>query len=213
MQVIGRFPTDEQPARESVFKFRNCANCIFRLNNLANGNYTWRLYRISPTNGQEIPEESTSFNVKMSVELYDMELAEKEKEIQPNLKDKAVQKHAILDTWRSIRMQLKNRKTPLKCAFHNKANLEFTIEIKNPLDLEIEKMREDEILRESMRRKRSLEREGLTDGVDPDHTIKIQIAGDGKERHYEVQGDETEPVRSPPAKKFSLLSDIIEQSV
>ena len=104
MQVIGRFPTDEQPARESVFKFRNCATSTFRLNNISNGSYTWRLYRISPTNGQEMPEESTSFNVKMSVELYDLELNEKEKEVHPSLKDKAIQRQTLIETWRSLRL-------------------------------------------------------------------------------------------------------------
>ena len=67
--------------------------------------------------------ESSAFNVKMSMDLFEMELLEKEREVQTSLKEKNMQRQVVLEMWRSLRSQLKNRKCLLKCAFQGRAHL------------------------------------------------------------------------------------------
>jgi hypothetical protein len=89
------------------------------------------------------------------VKLYQVELLEKEREVQTSVREKNVSRRAVLEVWGQLRKEMKGCKSVQKCLFANQDyQIEFTVEIKNTLDFQLEKMQEEEQT-VSMRRVRS----------------------------------------------------------
>lgn len=68
--MIGRFePNARNTAHEQIDFFHHCRPVSFRISALARSTYTWTLYKVLPT-GAEEAEDSTGFNLRRTVELY-----------------------------------------------------------------------------------------------------------------------------------------------
>ena len=44
------------------------------MRNLNHATYTWNIYQVDPNLGEELFEEASNFDLKQTVELYEMEL-------------------------------------------------------------------------------------------------------------------------------------------
>jgi hypothetical protein len=70
------------------------------------------------------------------VKLYQVELLEKEREIQTSVREKNVTKVMVLDLWGKVKREMKSCRSVQKCVFANQDyQIEFQLEIKNTLDL------------------------------------------------------------------------------
>ena len=140
--MIGRFESAGQATtNEQVIFFHHCHPVRFRISSLSRAHYTWSLYFELPTGAEEIAD-STGFNLKRTVELYQVELIEVVTRIAEELEQNKSRKVAMTDItnlWKKARTHMKTRKSILKAIFpHKDVDLEFEVEIKNGLDLEIE---------------------------------------------------------------------------
>lgn len=156
MQVMGKFESGlTHNTRDNMYRFRNTPSASFRLNNLAHSTYTWTLYAVDPSTLLETYIDCANFDMAPSVKMYEVELLEKEREIQTTHKEKVSNRSAVLEIWRRLRGQLRMNKPILKCNFQKHAiHLEFQLEIRNSLDLELAKRFQDEE-RRSLPRTRS----------------------------------------------------------
>jgi hypothetical protein len=93
MQVIGRFESDQsQILRDNLYRFKTTSPTEFRVYNLTHSTYSWSLYSLSPETKQEIFEDSASFSLERTIKLYQVELLEKEREVQTSYRDKKITK-------------------------------------------------------------------------------------------------------------------------
>lgn len=60
--------------KDSLFCFKNPEIGTFRMRNLNHATYTWNIYQVDPNLGEEIFEEASCFDLKQTIELYEMEL-------------------------------------------------------------------------------------------------------------------------------------------
>lgn len=125
MQIIGKFESPEGTTlRDNFYRFRHPPCAIFRINNLAHSSYTWTLYSINETN-EECFEDSAWFNIERTVKLYQMELLEKEREIQTSIREKKIGKQKLLQLWSEVSREMKSSRSIQKCVF---ANQDYQIE-------------------------------------------------------------------------------------
>lgn len=120
MQVIGKFESREGVTlREQSYRFHHPQPAVFRLNNLAHATYAWTLYSIAPAANEEHFEDAASFNIERTVKLYQVELLEKEREVQTSVREKNVSRVAVLELWEQVRREMKSCRSVQKCFFAN----------------------------------------------------------------------------------------------
>lgn len=97
MQVLGKFQSDpDQTIKDSLYRFRNAVPAGFRISNLNTASYTWSIYSLHPESKEETYEDAAVFSLDRTVKLYQMELAEREREVQTSFKQKSIEKKEIL---------------------------------------------------------------------------------------------------------------------
>ena len=104
VQVIGSFYSGtKHNSKETLYKFKYPEPAKFRLKDLSHATYIWNFYSFNPVQSSEDYQDSVSVDLMRTIELYEVELLEKEREIQTSFKERNPSRKLILDIWRRIK--------------------------------------------------------------------------------------------------------------